>query len=156
MTFFSEKVLFFPIDALVVWCPTWSKNLGRTLIGVCWTEKGLNYDNYVVHNPNSKDGVFVGILFNLIVRFDEEMCQNHCMVFSLNMPELFFIKIIFWSEYRGRKSTVSLKVISLNHQKHLTGKMKALEFSPRFIGVYMYKEIFFGNISDRFLFNKHQ
>ena len=29
MTLFSEKVL--SIDALVVWCPTWSKNLGRTL-----------------------------------------------------------------------------------------------------------------------------
>ena len=28
---FSEKCLF-PIDALVVWCSTWSKNLGRSLL----------------------------------------------------------------------------------------------------------------------------
>ena len=26
------KKCFFPIDALVVWCPTWSKNLERSLI----------------------------------------------------------------------------------------------------------------------------
>ena len=29
MTLFSKD--FFPIVALMVWCPTWSKNLGRTL-----------------------------------------------------------------------------------------------------------------------------
>ena len=32
----------FPIDALVVWCPTWSKNLGRTLIYI-----------YCAFRPNS-------------------------------------------------------------------------------------------------------
>ena len=32
MTLFSEMYLF-PIDAIVFWCPTWSKNLGRTLFG---------------------------------------------------------------------------------------------------------------------------
>ena len=26
------KKCLFPIDALVVWCPTWSKNLGRSLV----------------------------------------------------------------------------------------------------------------------------
>ena len=35
MTLFSEKYLF-PIDALVVWCPTWSKNLGGSLL-VRWS-----------------------------------------------------------------------------------------------------------------------
>ena len=24
----------FPLDAYMVWCPTWSKNLGRTLFGI--------------------------------------------------------------------------------------------------------------------------
>ena len=28
------KKCLFPIDALVVWCPTWSKNLGRTLVRI--------------------------------------------------------------------------------------------------------------------------
>ena len=35
---YSEKCLF-PKGALVVWCPTWSKNLGRSLIWLsydCW------------------------------------------------------------------------------------------------------------------------
>jgi hypothetical protein len=30
MSLFSEKCLL-PIDAFVIWCPTWSKNLGRSL-----------------------------------------------------------------------------------------------------------------------------
>ena len=29
------KKYLLPIDALVVWCPTWSKNLGRTLFTIC-------------------------------------------------------------------------------------------------------------------------
>ena len=28
------KKYFFPIDALAVWCPTWSKNLGRSLLSI--------------------------------------------------------------------------------------------------------------------------
>ena len=30
MSLLGEQILF-PIDTLVVWCPTWSKNLGRSL-----------------------------------------------------------------------------------------------------------------------------
>ena len=30
------KKCFFPIDALVVWCPTWSKNLGWSLLLMAW------------------------------------------------------------------------------------------------------------------------
>ena len=29
---YLAKKYLFPIDALVVWCPTWSRNLGRTLL----------------------------------------------------------------------------------------------------------------------------
>ena len=32
---FSEKCLF-PINALLVWCPTWSKSLGRSLLQMLW------------------------------------------------------------------------------------------------------------------------
>ena len=31
----AATVSLLPMDALVVWCPTWSKNLGRTLLLTC-------------------------------------------------------------------------------------------------------------------------
>ena len=39
------KKYLFPIDALVVWCPTWSKNLGRTLVSnlTFWSLGGLRF-----------------------------------------------------------------------------------------------------------------
>ena len=45
MTWFSKKKCLFPLDANMVSCPTWSKNLGRTLFNmlamiqheiICW------------------------------------------------------------------------------------------------------------------------
>ena len=60
----SEKVLFL-IDALVFWCPTWSKNLGRTLFGSptpmkvkCWIFFCLDYV-LVFHSDSKWDCFFV-------------------------------------------------------------------------------------------------
>ena len=52
---FREKCLF-PIDALVVWCPTWSKNLGRSLLNMIllvlqdWTHLYLLWEIWLIYS----------------------------------------------------------------------------------------------------------
>ena len=44
------KKYLFPVDALVLWCPTWSKNLGRNLCSSPYSKDQVSQEQAVVHS----------------------------------------------------------------------------------------------------------
>ena len=72
------KKYLFPIDALVVWCPTWSKNLGRPLI---YNTVSVTYAiiHYICHwcgtqilwpSETASKSLFLGSCLTLIQSFE--------------------------------------------------------------------------------------